>query len=56
MFLYPILGFDINMNLLNVSDGLGNHLPEPCSEQLVPLETIVPAGNRSISTNLKPPC
>ena len=44
------------MNLFNVSDGFGNHLPEPCSEQLVPLETIVPAGNKSISINLKPPC
>ena len=48
--------FDINMNLLNVSDGLGNHLPEPCSEQLGPLATIVPAGNKKISINLKPPC
>ena len=27
-----------------------------CSEQLVPLVTIVPAGNKNISTSLKPPC
>ena len=43
------------MNLLKVSDGLGNHLPEPCSEQLGPLATIVHAGNKKISTNLNPP-
>ena len=34
------------MNLFNVSDGFGSHLPEPCSEQLGPLATIVPAGNK----------
>ena len=27
-----------------------------CSEQLVPLDTIVPAGNKNMSTNLNPPC
>ena len=43
------------MNLLNVSDGLGSHLPDPCSEQLGPLATIVPAGNNKISIYLKPP-
>ena len=43
------------MNLLKVSDGLGNHLPDPCSEQLGPLATIVPAGNKKISINLSPP-
>ena len=36
IFLNPTLGFDRRINLLNVSDGLGNHLPEPCSEQLGP--------------------
>ena len=56
IFLYPTLGFDIKINLLNVSDGFGNHLPEPCSEQLGPLATIVPAGNKSISISLNPPC
>ena len=44
------------MNLLKVSDGLGSHLPDPCSEQLGPLATIVPAGNKKISINLNPPC
>ena len=44
------------MNLFKVSDGLGSHLPEPCSEQLGPLATIVPAGNNRISINLRPPC
>ena len=43
------------MQVLKVSDGLGNHLPEPCSEQLKPLATIVPAGNKKISTYLNPP-
>ena len=56
IFLYPTLGLDIRINLLKVSDGLGSHLPEPCSEQLGPLATIVPAGNKSISINLSPPC
>jgi hypothetical protein len=45
----------LKQNLLNVSEGFGSHLPEPCSEQLCPLATIVPAGNKNISTNLKPP-
>ena len=43
------------MNLFKVSDGFGSHLPEPCSEQLGPLATIVPAGNKKISMNLNPP-
>ena len=43
-------------NFFKVSEGLGNHLPEPCSEQLGPLEIIVPEGNKKISTNLKLPC
>ena len=43
------------MNLSNVSDGLGSHLPDPCSEQLGPLATMVPAGNKNISTNRNPP-
>ena len=43
------------MNLFKVSDGFGSHLPEPCSEQLGPLATIVPAGNKKISINLNPP-
>ena len=37
---------------MKVSDGLGNHLPDPCSEQLGPLATIVPAGNKKISINI----
>jgi len=56
IFLNPTLGFSKRTNLLKVSEGLGNHLPEPCSEQLGPLDTIVPAGNKKISTNLKLPC
>src|SRR6056300_1391641 len=55
IFLNPTLGFDKRINLFNVSDGFGSHLPEPCSEQLGPLDTIVPAGNKKISTSLKPP-
>ena len=55
MSLYASLGFDIKTNLLKVSDGLGSHRPDPCSEQLGPLATIVPAGNKNISMNLKPP-
>ena len=43
------------MNLLKVSDGFGSHRPEPCSEQLGPLATIVPAGNKKISMNLNQP-
>ena len=43
------------MNLFKVSEGFGSHLPEPCSEQLGPLATIVPAGNKKISMNLNPP-
>jgi len=42
--------------LFKVSEGLGNHLPEPCSEQLGPLDIIVPEGNKKISINLKFPC
>ena len=55
-FLYPTLGFDSNTNLLKVSDGFGNHLPEPCSEQVAPLATIVHEGNKKISISLNPPC
>ena len=36
-------GFDSSTNLLNVSDGLGSHLPEPCSEQVAPLAVSVGA-------------
>ena len=56
IFLNPTLGFDKRINLFNVSEGLGSHLPEPCSEQFGPLDTIVPAGNNKISTSLKEPC
>ena len=56
MFLNPTLGFNKRINFSRVSDGLGSHLPEPCSEQLGPLETMVPAGNKKISINLKFPC
>ena len=56
MFLKPTLGFDKRINLSRVSDGFGNHLPEPCSEQLGPLDPIVPAGNKNISTYFKEPC
>ena len=56
MFLNPTLGFNKRTNLFKVSEGLGNHLPEPCSEQLGPLDTIVPDGNKKISTNLKYTC
>ena len=56
IFLYPTLGLDIKINLLKVSDGFGNHLPDPCSEHVGPLATIVPAGNKRISINLNPPC
>ena len=35
--------------MLKVSEGFGSHLPEPCSEQLGPLATIVPAGNKKMS-------
>jgi len=41
---------------LKVSDGFGSHLPDPCSEHVGPLATIVPAGNKRISINLNPPC
>ena len=51
-----IYTFDKRINLFKVSEGLGSHLPEPCSEQLGPLDTIVPAGNKNISTYLKDPC
>jgi len=50
-----MLGCIKRINLLNVSDGFGNHLPEPCSEQFGPLETIVPAGNKKYQHILKHP-
>jgi len=56
MFLNPTLGLNKRINLFKVSEGFGSHLPEPCSEQLGPLDTIVPAGNKKISTNLNLPC
>ena len=44
--LNPTLGLSISANILNVSDGFGNHLPGPSSAHVGPLLTIVPPGNK----------
>ena len=52
-YLNPTLGFKRSAKILNVSDGFGSHLPGPCSEQVGPLERIVPAGNKNSQLILK---
>ena len=54
-YLNPTLGFKRSLKILKVSDGFGNHLPGPCSEQVGPLERIVPPGKNTASINTKFP-
>ncbi len=56
MFLYPMFGFAMRASVATVSEGLGNHRPEPCSEQAVLPATIVPDGMASRSIHSRPPC
>ena len=55
-YLNPTLGFKRSANILNVSDGFGSHLPGPSSEQVGPLERIVPPGKNTASISFKFPC